>query len=62
MREHEVLRSLASGARNKEIAAELGTRVRTAKYHVEHIFQKLGVHTRAEATKVAIELGIVPRG
>ena len=61
MREHEVLRSLVSGARNKEIAAEIGTSVRTAKYHVEHIFQKLDVHTRSQATKVAIELGIVPR-
>ena len=61
MREHEVLASLASGARNKEIAAELGMSIRTAKFHVENIFQKLHVQTRAQATKVAIELGMVPR-
>ena len=60
-REREVLEGLASGARNKEIAAELGTSVRTVKFHVENIFQKLRVHTRARATKVAIELGFAPR-
>ena len=52
-REHEVLTGLASGARNKEIAAELGTSLRTVR------FQKLNVQTRARATRVAIELGLV---
>ena len=61
MREQDVLEGLVSGARNKEIAAELGTSVRTAKFHVENIFQKLQVHTRTQATRVAIDLGIVPR-
>ena len=60
-REQEVLESLAAGARNKEIATELGTSVRTAKFHVENIFQKLQVHTRAQATRVAMEFGVVPR-
>lgn len=59
VREQEVLVGLASGARNKEIAGELGTSVRTTKFHVENIYQKLHVHTRAQATRVAIELGMV---
>ena len=59
-REHEVLTGLASGARNKEIAAELGMSIRTARFHVENIYQKLNVQTRAQATRAAIELGLVP--
>ena len=59
MREQEVLRALASGARNKEIAAELGTSVRTVRFHAENIYQKLNVQTRSHATRVAIELGLV---
>ncbi len=59
MRERAVLRSLASGARNKEIAAELGVGIRTARFHVENIYQKLNVHTRTQATRAAIELGLV---
>ena len=60
-REREVLEGLMSGARNKELAADLGTSVRTVKFHVENIFQKLHVHTRGQATSLAIELGLVPR-
>ena len=60
-REHEVLTGLASGARNKEIAAELGTSLRTVRFHVENIYQKLNVQTRTKATRVAIELGLVTR-
>ena len=61
MREHEVLTGLTSGARNKEIAVELGISVRTARFHVENIYQKLNVQTRSRATRVAIELGLVTR-
>lgn len=60
-RERAVLEALTSGARNREIAGELGTSVRTVKFHVENIFQKLHVHTRTQAASVAIELGLVPR-
>ena len=59
MREREVLTGLASGARNKEIAAELGVSVRTVRFHVENIYQKLHVHTRTQAARAAIELGLV---
>lgn len=59
LREREVLTGLASGARNKEIAAELGVSVRTVRFHVENIYQKLDVHTRTRAAKAAIEWGLV---
>ena len=58
-REHEVLTGLASGARNKEIAAELGVSLRTVRFHVENIYQKLDVQTRTQAARAAIELGLV---
>ena len=60
-REQEVLEGLASGARNKAIAAELGISVRTARFHVEHIYEKLNVQTRSQATRAAIELGLITR-
>ena len=61
MREQEVLTGLVSGARNKEIAAELGMSLRTARFHVENIYQKLNVQTRTQAMTAAIKLGLVTR-
>ena len=58
-REREVLSILATGARNKEIAEQLGVTVRTVKYHVENIYRKLDVETRTQAVKTAIERGIL---
>lgn len=58
-RQREVLRSLASGARNKEISKELRISVRTVRYHIENLYQILGVHTRTEAVRVATELGLL---
>jgi DNA-binding CsgD family transcriptional regulator len=48
-RECEVLDLLAEGRSNPEIARTLFISESTAKVHVKHIFEKLGVHTRAEA-------------
>lgn len=62
-RELDVLRLLACGRTNKEIAAGLVIAVGTVKVHVERIFGKLGTSTRSEAAVRAIELGVVePRG
>ena len=58
-REMEVLRLLATGARSKEIAAELSVTVHTVKFHIENLHKKLGVRTRAEAVRVAIERGLL---
>ena len=54
-RELEVLRHVASGKTNKEIARELVLSERTVERHVSNIFGKLGVSTRAAATAFAYE-------
>ncbi|MCW5559257.1 MAG: response regulator transcription factor [Verrucomicrobiae bacterium] len=48
-RELQVLRSLARGNRNKEIATEMGVGVGTVNTYVRHIYEKLHVRSRAEA-------------
>jgi signal transduction histidine kinase/DNA-binding CsgD family transcriptional regulator len=60
-RELEVLRLMAVGHRNRDIAAELVLSQHTVKFHVANIFEKLGVRTRAEAAAVAFAAGIRPR-
>ena len=58
-REVEVLRLVARGLRNKEIAAELSISDETVQGHVKNILAKLAVHDRTEAVAVAIRRGIV---
>jgi DNA-binding NarL/FixJ family response regulator len=58
-REVEVLRLVARGMRNKEIAAELNISDETVQGHVKNILAKLAVHDRTEAVAVAIRRGIV---
>lgn len=58
-REVEVLRLLARGTSNKAIAAALHVSPKTVSSHVEHIYTKLGVSSRAAATLFAIEHGLV---
>jgi len=58
-REIEVIRLLASGARNKEIATQLSVTIHTVKFHLENGYRKLGVQTRAEAVRVASERGLL---
>ena len=58
-REVEVLRLLATGARNKEIARALGVTERTAKAHVSHIMQKLDVADRTAAVTAALRRGLI---
>ena len=53
-REHEVLRLLASGLSNKEIAAELFISPKTASVHVSNILAKLGAASRTEAAAIAL--------
>jgi ATP/maltotriose-dependent transcriptional regulator MalT len=54
-REREVLAMLGQGLTNREIAAALFIAESTAKVHVRHIFDKLGVRTRTEAALKAAE-------
>ncbi len=58
-RELEVLRDVAKGARNKEIAARLGIAERTVKAYLDSIFNKLGVDSRTSAVMVAMQRGIL---
>jgi len=58
-RELEVLRQLAKGCQNKEIATELWISERTVKFHVSAILAKLAVGNRTEAVSKAAQLGLV---
>lgn len=58
-REAQVLRLLAQGRANKEIAAELVISERTVKFHVSSILSKLGASNRTEAVKLAVQRGLV---
>ena len=60
-RELEVLQLLADGKRDKEVADELIVSVRTVRFHVENLYQKLGVRNRTEAVRVATERDILTR-
>ena len=58
-REIEVLRLLARGARNKEMAGELFITVHTVKFHIENLYRKLGVRARTEALRIASQQGLL---
>jgi HD-GYP domain-containing protein (c-di-GMP phosphodiesterase class II) len=57
-REVEVIKLLARGLTNKEIASALGITAKTAGNHVQHVFEKIGVTTRAAATMYAMQHGL----
>ena len=58
-REHEVLRLLALGHTNQEIAKQLFVSVRTAESHRARIGEKLGLRTRAELVRYALDTGVL---
>jgi DNA-binding CsgD family transcriptional regulator len=58
-REVEVLRLVAQGASTKEVAARLAISPRTAQHHVIHIYDKIGVSSRAAAALFAIENDLI---
>jgi len=58
-RELEVLRHMATGARNAQLAADLGVTPGTAKWHVAHVLAKLGATSRTGAVVRAQELGLL---
>ncbi|MGH3479462.1 MAG: response regulator transcription factor, partial [Nocardioidaceae bacterium] len=58
-RELQVLQLLAAGKQNKEIASELYITRDTVKKHITHIFDKLGVVNRTQATIRARDLGLL---
>jgi NarL family two-component system response regulator YdfI len=59
-RETDVLRMLAEGFVNKDIAARLGISEHTVKFHISSILDKLGASTRTEAVTLGIRRGLIP--
>ena len=57
-RERDVLRGIANGRTNKEIASEYGISHRTVETHRENIMRKLAIHTVAGLTRYAIDHGL----
>ncbi len=58
-RERQVLRLVARGRSNKQIARDLGITERTAKFHMSSIFNKLGADNRAQAIAIAAQRGLL---
>jgi len=61
-RELEVLRFVATGRSNKEMAAELGISRRTVETHRENLMRKLDIHSIAGLTRLALEQGLLDEG
>jgi DNA-binding NarL/FixJ family response regulator len=61
-REITVLRLVANGQTNKEVANSLGLSEKTVKNHLANIFHKLHVYDRTQAAVLAIRRGIIPLG
>ncbi len=58
-REKQVLKLVAEGRSNKEVAELLDISVKTAMSHREHIMQKLDLHSRTELIKFALQKGVI---
>jgi DNA-binding CsgD family transcriptional regulator len=58
-REEEVLRLAAFGLTHREIAGRLGIRAKTVRNHLANLYDKLGIHGRAQAVLHAIRLGLI---
>jgi len=58
-RERDVLKLMVEGLNNNEIARQLVISLGTVKFHISNIFQKLGIDSRVEAVKLAIERRLV---
>ena len=58
-RETEILRHVAAGLQNKEVAHRLGLSLATVRNHVHNILDKLGVHSKLEAVSLAFRNGWV---
>jgi DNA-binding NarL/FixJ family response regulator len=58
-RELQVLLALVLGGSNRQIAEALGISAKTVGHHVEHVYKKAGVRSRAAATRWAFEHDLV---
>ncbi len=58
-REKQVLKLVAEGRSNKEVAELLGISVKTAMSHREHVMEKLQLHNRTELVRYALRVGVI---
>ena len=58
-RQRQILQLIAEGKQNKEIAEILHTSIKTVEFHRSRLMTKLGAHTVAELTRLAIEEGVI---
>jgi DNA-binding NarL/FixJ family response regulator len=58
-REREVLRHVADGGRNRDIAEKLFISEETVKVHIKHVMEKLGARDRTEAVAIGVRRGII---
>ncbi len=61
VRERHVLRLLAQGLSNKQLAREMSVSENTVKTHLANVYAKLGVSRRTEALAAALRLGLIPQ-
>jgi DNA-binding CsgD family transcriptional regulator len=61
-REREILKLVATGATNQQIATDLGISINTVKVHLRNVFGKIGAASRTEATLYAVRNGLVEGG
>ncbi|MBL8113300.1 MAG: response regulator transcription factor [Acidobacteria bacterium] len=59
-REKQVLRLVAEGRSNKEVASLLGISLKTSMTHREHLMLKLGLHNRTDLVRFALRKGVLP--
>mgnify|MGYP000859474148 CR=1 FL=1 len=59
LRERQVLGLVAEGLTNKEVAYRLGISERTIQFHLNSVFNKLGVNSRTEAVAKAFRMGVL---
>jgi DNA-binding NarL/FixJ family response regulator len=58
-REKQVLKLVAEGRSNKEVASLLGVSIKTAMSHREHVMSKLGAHNRTDVIRFALSHGVI---
>ncbi len=61
-RERQVLKLVADGGSNKDVAAQLGISLKTTENHRHHLMEKLGTHNAADLTRAAYRLGLLMTG
>jgi DNA-binding NarL/FixJ family response regulator len=58
-RELEILKLMASGLANKQVARQLGLSEKTVRNHIANIYEKLGIHDRSQALLYAVRKGLI---